>query len=231
MLLALLPEMVVFTDGRFLKVSTYQYQEGAYTLHLVSGGTVIIPEGRVEQILADEITRVPPPLPYQDPDLLRYSELHNPPDLPFWDITRRLAKIHDLHPVLISAIIHAESAFNQHAVSRKGAMGLMQLMPSTCRRYGVDNPFDPNQNIEGGARFLRYLKKKYPEELGHVLAAYNAGEHTVDRYQGPPPYRETIEFISRVNAISKQYLESSGSQSREHQLPASPTPLLDLKND
>lgn len=105
---------------------------------------------------------------------------------------------HGLDADLIRCVIEAESAFNPRAVSRAGAKGLMQLMPSTAQRYKVKNAFDPSQNIDGGANFLRDLLKKYRGDLRLALAAYNAGEDTVLRYSGIPPYRETLEYVDKI---------------------------------
>lgn len=99
---------------------------------------------------------------------------------------------------LVEAIIAVESNFNPWAVSPKGAMGLMQLMPETARRYAVNNPFDPVQNIGGGIRYLRDLVDRFPGDLRSILAAYNAGETAVERYRGVPPYRETRQYIKKV---------------------------------
>ncbi|MEE8151769.1 MAG: lytic transglycosylase domain-containing protein [candidate division NC10 bacterium] len=101
-------------------------------------------------------------------------------------------------PRLVEAIIAVESAFDPGAVSPKGAMGLMQLMPETADRYAVQNPFDPLQNISGGIRYLRDLLSRFNGNLRLALAAYNAGETAVNMYQGVPPYRETRTYVKRV---------------------------------
>jgi len=100
-------------------------------------------------------------------------------------------------PALVEAIVAVESAFNPMAVSVKGAMGLMQLMPQTASRYGVADPFDPKQNVRGGTRHLRDLLLRF-ENLIHALAAYNAGERAVLRYRGLPPYPETRDYVRKV---------------------------------
>ena len=116
-------------------------------------------------------------------------------------------------PALVEAIVAVESAFNPMAVSVKGAMGLMQLMPQTASRYGVADPFDPKQNVSGGVRYLRDLLLRF-ENLLHALAAYNAGERAVLRYQGLPPYPETQDYVRKVldrYGTSQQYISSSSA--------------------
>ncbi|SCK24863.1 lytic transglycosylase domain-containing protein [Vogesella sp. LIG4] len=99
---------------------------------------------------------------------------------------------------LLHAVVAVESGYNPRAVSPRGAMGLMQLMPATARRYGVHDPFDPVQNVQAGARYLRYLLDRFPNDLSLALAAYNAGEQAVALYNRVPPYRETQGYIPRV---------------------------------
>jgi len=102
-------------------------------------------------------------------------------------------------PVLLYSVMHQESAFNQRAVSPKGARGLMQLTPATAGRFGVRNIFNPRQNIEAGARYLRFLLDKFNGDVSLALAGYNAGEGTVKKYGGRvPPYRETIKYVSQI---------------------------------
>ncbi|HVS81339.1 MAG TPA: lytic transglycosylase domain-containing protein [Pyrinomonadaceae bacterium] len=103
-------------------------------------------------------------------------------------------------PLLLYSIMHQESSFKSHAISPKGARGLMQLMPFTAMRYGVTNIFDPRQNIEGGARYLRFLLDHFDEDVDLVLAGYNAGEGAVEKYGGRvPPYSETQEYVRRIS--------------------------------
>jgi hypothetical protein len=134
--------------------------------------------------------------------------------------TREIREISDRHGVstaLVEAVIHVESAFNAQAVSRKGAQGLMQLMPQTASALGVQNAFDPRQNIEGGVRHLRHLIARFPGDLPRALAAYNAGEGAVEVYQGIPPFAETREYVRKV------LLRSSGATRRGEPALAAPT--------
>lgn len=114
---------------------------------------------------------------------------------------QRLARQYNIDPHLVQAIITVESNFNPRAVSRAGALGLMQLMPQTAARYQVDNPFDPEANIAGGLRYLYDLFQMFPGDLRLVLAAYNAGEGAVQRYAGIPPYPETQQYVTRVMTL------------------------------
>lgn len=110
---------------------------------------------------------------------------------------------------LLHAVIAVESGYRPRAVSSKGAMGLMQLMPGTARRYGVTDPFDPTQNVVAGARYLRDLLDAYGENLPLALAAYNAGEKAVDRYGGQvPPYPETRTYVPKVMALYDRFLKA-----------------------
>jgi len=102
---------------------------------------------------------------------------------------------------LIHSIIRIESNYNEKAVSPKGAMGLMQLMPETARYYGVKNPFDPEENIKGGVLYLKDLIRLYKGQTNLVLAAYNAGQEALKKFNGIPPYKETIEYIKKIMAL------------------------------
>jgi len=103
-----------------------------------------------------------------------------------------------MDPDLVDALVRAESGYNPSAVSRKGAMGLMQLMPATARRLRVQNPFDPEQNVNGGVREFSRLVARYSGNLDLALAAYNAGEGAVARYGGVPPYAETRNYVAQI---------------------------------
>jgi soluble lytic murein transglycosylase-like protein len=118
-------------------------------------------------------------------------------------LIRQHAAHYGIREDLVRAVIQVESAFNPYAVSNRGAMGLMQLMPATARELGVANPFDPAQNIRGGVTYLRQLLDRYSNDERLALAAYNAGPGTVDRSgQAVPPIRETRDYVSRVSTIA-----------------------------
>lgn len=105
---------------------------------------------------------------------------------------------HQIDPDFINSVIRAESGFNNRAVSKKGAQGLMQLMPGTASQLGVSNAFDPNANVDGGTKYLHELLEKYNYDVPKALAAYNAGPGRVDRYRGVPPYSETQAYVARI---------------------------------
>ncbi|MEZ5353473.1 MAG: lytic transglycosylase domain-containing protein [Bryobacteraceae bacterium] len=126
------------------------------------------------------------------------------------EIVEQAASTHGVDPLLVHAVIHVESAYNRFAVSPKGAQGLMQLIPETARRMGVSNSFDVQDNIGGGVKYLRQLQDRFGD-LRLVLAAYNAGEEAVSRYNGIPPYLETREYVYKVG---KRYGELRRKQPR-----------------
>ncbi len=113
-------------------------------------------------------------------------------------LVREAAERHKVDPALVRAVIETESNWNSTAKSRKGAMGLMQLIPSTAQRFGVNDAFNPGQNVDAGVRYLKVLLERYNGNLDLALAAYNAGEGAVDRARGVPAYRETRNYVQRV---------------------------------
>ncbi len=115
-----------------------------------------------------------------------------------------LAVLHGVPPALVKAVIRAESHFNAQAVSKKGAQGLMQLMPGTADMMGVEDPFEPRDNVGGGTRYLRQLLDRFGDPVWAV-AAYNAGPEAVDRHGGIPPYPETREYVRRVMSYYRDY--------------------------
>lgn len=121
-------------------------------------------------------------------------------------IIKAAAEKHQLDPNLLHAVIQAESAYDAKAVSSAGAVGLMQLMPATAKRYGVINRNDPEQNVNGGAQYLKFLLKLFDSNLKLAVAAYNAGENAVKKYKNSiPPYPETQHYVKKVLALYKKY--------------------------
>jgi soluble lytic murein transglycosylase-like protein len=121
-----------------------------------------------------------------------------PRAVPFDALIRQEAARAGIEPALLRAVVRHESAFDPRAVSHKGAMGLAQLMPATARRFGAVDPFDPAQNLRAGARYLAFLLDRYEGDTARAVAGYHAGEGTVDRYGGVPPYPETLRYVGRV---------------------------------
>jgi len=146
------------------------------------------------------------------PDEVSYSESVEPAAaplpsrsevVPFGEIIDRVSAQHGVPARLVRALIEVESGFRARARSRKGAMGLMQLMPATARRFAVADPFNPRQNIEGGIKYLKTLLDRFPS-APLAIAAYNAGEGAVDRFRGIPPYAETRAYVTRILRILEQ---------------------------
>ena len=125
-------------------------------------------------------------------------------------VIRRHSSQHQLHPALIRAIIKAESDFDPRAVSRAGAIGLMQLMPQTALRLDVRDMYDPDDNVGGGTKYLRQLLNRFHGNLPLALAAYNAGENAVDRYQALPPFHETRQYVRKVLGYYRTFLIRDG---------------------
>lgn len=119
-------------------------------------------------------------------------------------LVKKLAPQYAIDPQLVMALISVESGFNDKAVSRKNAQGLMQLIPETAERFGVQHVFNPAENIKGGLAYLRWLMAFFEGEVKLVLAAYNAGEKAVERYRGIPPYEETRNYVRRITALYKK---------------------------
>jgi soluble lytic murein transglycosylase-like protein len=114
------------------------------------------------------------------------------------DLVKDAAQRYQVDPLLVDSVIHVESGFNPNAVSLKGAQGLMQLIPATAQRFGASDAFDPKQNIDAGVHYLKYLQDRFPNDLTLSLAAYNAGEGAVTRYNSVPPYPETADYVQKV---------------------------------
>ncbi len=160
--------------------------------------------------------------PSEQPSAWQFTEAPSPAVARIDSIVRKVAKRHQIDPKLVRAIIEAESDYDPSAVSSKGAMGLMQLIPSTARRYGVGNPFDPKQNIEGGVSYLQYLLKLFGGNLPLSLAAYNAGENTVIRSGGIPAIPETEHYVREVTHLYHSRASGSAPAAGRHQSKVAP---------
>ena len=144
---------------------------------------------------------------------LRVSEALRIGSGPYDDIITRVAAAHALDPILIKTVIWVESCFDPKAVSRVGAQGLMQLMPGTAAELGVTDSFDPEQNIRGGTTYLAQMLKRFNGDLNLALAAYNAGPGAVQRHGGVPPFRETLNYIERINGHYHRYAQTDSTES------------------
>lgn len=196
-------ELVVFADGGWLRVAAYRVDGDRVQLAFPGGGEMTVDLTRIERVVDDEVVREAEPLADElaaEPGW-RFAG-GALPDTPFSAEIFAAAERHGLDPALVAAVVRAESAFDPRAVSHKGARGLMQLMPATGRRFGAaeEELFDPVENLDAGSRYLAWLLERFDGDLLRALAAYNAGEGTVDRYGGVPPYRETRRYIVRVYA-------------------------------
>jgi hypothetical protein len=187
-------ELVFFASGQSLSVKGHRDDGLRTVLMLKNGGEIVCESSIIVRIAPDE---VPDPFPAPagvDDDGLSGLESS------YAGIIDRAAVTHGVDPQLVRAVIRVESAYRSDAVSRKGAIGLMQLMPDTVRRYAVRDPFDPEANIGAGVQHLRGLLDRFGLTL--ALAAYNAGESAVERFGGIPPYQETRDYVRRVLALS-----------------------------
>jgi hypothetical protein len=190
-------EYVVLRSGQRLTVTGYQLVGNTYKLTL-RGGTAELPASEVMAI---------------EPEEIFFSETKPAlADIPYGEFISSAAQHHGVDPDLIVSVISAESKFNPKAISRKNARGLMQLLPETATRLGVENVFDPRENIEAGTRYLRELLDRYHNDLALTLAAYNAGPQRVEQYKTIPPYRETISYVRRVQKTYNARKTSSSTQ-------------------
>ncbi len=194
---AMSAEQVVFRDGRSLVVERLLDRGDVVELELRGGGRLAVPFGGIEEVRrfdpeADDAARErTSPEPGWRAQAGDYAEL----------ISTSAAR-HRLAPELLTAMVLAESNFDPFAVSPKGACGLLQLIPDTARRFGVRDVFDPADNVEGGARYLRWLLDRFDGDLELAVAAYNAGERVVERYGGVPPYPETVAYVAKVLQVA-----------------------------
>lgn len=189
-------EWVAFDDGRALKAEKVTISGEYLQLELEAGGVILVPAISVVR------REVVPVEPVNSP-LKRVKDQERET---YWrslagvyaELVAETSAKYSLEPALLAAVGQTESRFDTYAVSHAGACGLLQLMPDTADRFRVKDVFDPAQNIDGGARYLRWLLDRFDGDLEHALAGYNAGEGAVDRYGGIPPYRETQKYVRDV---------------------------------
>jgi len=174
-------EIAVLANGQTLKLAGHRRDEGLVVLTLRDGGEVSLPADMVLGLVPDEVVEE---IASAEGDVR--------------ELARAAAERYGLDPELVLAVVSVESGFAPRAVSKKGAQGLMQLMPRTAAELGVNDSFDPAANLEGGTRHLQSLLRLYRGDLRRALAAYNAGAGAVARHGGVPPYRETQEYVRKV---------------------------------
>lgn len=185
-------EVVFFSTGRTMSVKGHRLDGDGILLLLRGGGEIVCPSALIDRIAPDEV-----PVADDVNDLPVLASLIPVPAQYAALIDRTAARL-GVPSGLVRALIQVESAYRAEARSRKGAIGLMQLMPDTARRFAVRDPYDPGANIEGGIKYLRFLLDRYRFDVTLALAAYNAGEAAVERFQGVPPYAETRNYVQAV---------------------------------
>lgn len=207
-------DIVVFKNGRTMSVKSCTVGDGTAQVRLRDGGEVTFPASIIARVDPDEVPFESPdanegalvrlaqggPLADGMPTAANYAYAAVPEETlaarPFADLISTVAAAHDVDKRLVHAVIQQESGYQARARSKKGAKGLMQLMPGTARQYGVRNAYDPKSNLDAGVRHLKYLMSRL--DLPTALAAYNAGEGTIKRYGGLPPYAETQNYVRSI---------------------------------
>jgi Transglycosylase SLT domain len=184
-------ELAYFQNGRTMSIKEHHTEGNSLVLTLRNGGQIVCDTTVIARFAPDE---VPYPEPEPEPKPVIVAE--QLPVVPYGELIDKMATEQGVPVKLVRAVIQVESAYQQRARSPKGAMGLMQLMPTTARQYGVANPYDPTSNIEAGIKHLKSLMERLP--LALALAAYNAGEAAVTRFHGIPPYPETQAYVGRI---------------------------------
>jgi soluble lytic murein transglycosylase-like protein len=194
-------EIVYLSSKKTISIQSHRIEGDSIVLTLRGGGEVTCDKSLIEKIVADEV-------PYVDPKVVEAegpSVSQGPvasvlAESPYGEVISAISEAHGVDPMLVRALIQVESNYKVRAKSNKGAMGLMQLMPSTAREYNVRNPYDPKANIAAGVKHLKSLIDRWGVEM--ALAAYNAGEGAVRKFNGIPPYRETRNYVSRILALA-----------------------------
>ena len=196
-------DLVVLSNGRVLSVEAVRFDGDSVILEFRGGGEVKAPKDLVAEIRPDEV----PHAMATALEALAASPFAAGPqlsELAVRELVDRVAARIGVNQRLARAVVQVESNYEPKAVSPKGAMGLMQLMPEVAQEFAVSDPFDPEKNLEAGMRHLRDLLDRYGNDSMRALAAYNAGEGAVSRYGGVPPYRETQDYVQRVLALVRR---------------------------
>lgn len=196
-------EIVYLGANRTLSVKSHRVEGDFIILTMRDGGEVTCDKSLIQKIVPDEV-------PYVDPKI-QASVPQNPEGgptaaglmagTPYGEVIAAVSEAHGVDPMLVRALIQVESNYRPRALSHKGAMGLMQLMPATARAYKVRNPYDPKANIAAGVKHLKGLIDRLGDTT-MALAAYNAGEAAVKKFNGVPPYRETRNYVSRILSLA-----------------------------
>jgi transglycosylase-like protein with SLT domain len=194
-------EIVYLTSGRTVSVKGHRVDGQTIILTLRGGGDVNIDKTLVERIVPDEVPYPEPEAAVQSANPVNDDDQENGIlQGPYGELIANMCETHGVDPNLVRALIQVESGYRARARSPKGAKGLMQLMPSTAREYKVRDPYDPKANIAAGVKHLKSLIDRWGVEL--ALAAYNAGEGAVKKFNGIPPYRETRDYVSKILALA-----------------------------
>lgn len=194
-------DIVRLTTGATLSVKSARADGDVMVMVLRAGGEMRAPRAIVAEVLPDEVLHADAASTFALPAY----EAPKPTSNSLPDLVERLAQQFGVPVNLARALVTVESNYQTDAVSPKGAMGLMQLMPATAKQYAVADPFNPEQNLTAGLQHLKGLLDRYGNKTATALAAYNAGEGAVERYGGIPPYRETQDYVRRIMALAKQH--------------------------
>jgi hypothetical protein len=193
-------ELVFFSTGRWMSVASHRVEGDRIVLLPRDGGEMEYPTSLIARIEPDE---APYPEAIGEPAAAVVAEASfvEPQSTHLYDhIIERVSAEQGVDARLVKAVIQVESNYKERARSPRGAMGLMQLMPETARKYAIRNPYDPESNIQAGIKHLKSLLDRFPVHL--ALAAYNAGSAAVERFRGIPPYKETRDYVARILQIS-----------------------------
>jgi soluble lytic murein transglycosylase-like protein len=225
-------ELALLRNGFSIRFERKE-QKGDVTRLYTNGGFIDVPSADIASFEHDDTPDLPAQQPNQQPPPATPTVAGVTTPIPAQapaaaqpalsraeldQFVREISVRYQLDPDFVMSVIKAESNFQARAVSRKGAQGLMQLMPETASQLGVSDPFDPKANVAGGTAFLNQLLEQYHNDPVKALAAYNAGAHRVEQYHGVPPYRETQAYIARIirdfNAKKRAQMKAAATQAK-----------------